>query len=132
MYDIVSELNASKTQVFKCKQDCGRYLSFHCHMKTHSCEHCSCFCFECLSSKDRVNDGAHITSKSSDTASKSVKDKALRTSNDHQWLRVPLWIILKMLLMMFRLSTDLLISWLLLILTQLSKYYGSKGWCYNC
>ena len=27
MYDIVSELNASKTQVFECKQDCGRYLS---------------------------------------------------------------------------------------------------------
>ena len=51
MYDIVSELNASKTQVFECKQDCGRYLSFHCHMQSHSCEFCSCICFTCLSSK---------------------------------------------------------------------------------
>ena len=42
MYDIVSELNASKTQVFECKQDCGRYLSFHCHMQSHFCEYCSC------------------------------------------------------------------------------------------
>ena len=51
MYDIVSELNASKTQVFECKQDCGRYLSFHCHMQSHSCEFCSCICFTCLSTK---------------------------------------------------------------------------------
>ena len=42
MYDIVSELNASKTQVFECKQDCGRYLSFHCHMQSHSCDSYLC------------------------------------------------------------------------------------------
>ena len=60
MYDLVSELNASKTQVFECKQDCGRYLSFHCHMQSHSCEYCTCVCFTCLSSKM-----SHTTSKTS-------------------------------------------------------------------
>ena len=37
MYDIVSELNASKTQVFECKQDCGRYLSYHCQNTAKRC-----------------------------------------------------------------------------------------------
>ena len=60
MYDIVSELNASKTQVFECKQDCGRYLSYDYHMQSHSCEYCSCSCFKCLlSSKPKES----ITSK---------------------------------------------------------------------
>jgi hypothetical protein len=68
MYDIVSELNASKTQVFECKQDCGRYLSYHCHMQSHSCEYCSCVCFICLSSK--MSD---TTSKSSNNNVKEVR-----------------------------------------------------------
>ena len=70
MYDLVSELNASKTQVFECKQDCGRYLSYHCHMQSHSCEYCSCVCFICLSSKT-----SHTTSKSSNV-------KEVRIYND--------------------------------------------------
>jgi hypothetical protein len=70
MYDLVSELNASKTQVFECKQDCGHYLSYHCHMQSHSCEYCSCICFICLSSKT-----SHTTSISS-------KIKELRICND--------------------------------------------------
>jgi hypothetical protein len=68
MYDVVSELNASKTQVFECKQDCGRYLSYRSHMQSHSCEYCSCTCFICLSSKTSQNV----------TTSKSSKAKELR------------------------------------------------------
>ena len=60
MYYIVSEVNSSKTQLFHCKQDCGRYLSYHCHMQSHSCEYCICSCFKCLSSSQPV---ASIKSK---------------------------------------------------------------------
>ena len=78
MYDIVSELNASKTQVFECKQDCGRYLSYHCHMQSHSCEYCSCVCFICLSSKT-----SHTTSKcytTSKTTTAGIDVPAINTS----------------------------------------------------
>ena len=60
MYDIVSELNASKTQVFECKQDCGCY--------SHFCEYCSCICYICLSSKT-----PHTTSKSEFTMIHQLK-----------------------------------------------------------
>ncbi len=142
MYDLVSELNASKTQVFECKQDCGRYLSFHCHMQSHSCEYCTCVCFTCLSSKI-----SHTTSKTSlvyktttagidvpainasgtatdvmTTADDSLAITAMEavngatTANDD--LPEPL-MRLQLLVLMFQLSTPrvpLLLSWLLQML----------------
>jgi len=132
MYDLVSELNASKTQVFECKQDCGRYLSYHCHMQSHSCEYCSCVVcvsYVCLPRRLILHSNLPTLKKWEFTMI-------------HQWLMAPLWIRLQLLVLMFRLLIPrvlLLMLWLLMMIVQLLPlwrsrcyHFRSRWWDYNC